>query len=111
MMPPIRAGLWMAPELCTGRKPSLHSDVFSFGLIMYAVVTGLVPYGLEMSEIKIMMKKLSGEPPCTVTHHHCPRELCELMSRCVAISPGDRPTMSDVAECLSMLPRYWQAGQ
>ncbi|CAD7704888.1 unnamed protein product [Ostreobium quekettii] len=103
--------LWKAPELYDGNAPSLRSDVFSFGLVMHAVMTGRLPYGRGTNELAVMRKKLDGQRPCSVTQHDCPLELCELMERCVAKVPEDRPTMCEVAKCLSNLPREWQAGQ
>ncbi|CAD7696249.1 unnamed protein product [Ostreobium quekettii] len=103
--------LWKAPELYEDENPSLESDVFSFGLIMYALVTRLVPYGFGTSELAVMRKKLRGEPPCFVGRGDCPEDMRDLMERCVAVDPGDRPTMSVVAECVSQMPRDWQPGQ
>ncbi|CAD7702347.1 unnamed protein product [Ostreobium quekettii] len=103
--------LWQAPELFNGEPPSLQSDVFSFGLIMHAAVARLPLYGTGTRQLAMIGKKAKGEPPCVVERHHCPDELRELMGRCCALDPRDRPTMKDVTECLSRLPMDWEPGQ
>jgi len=35
---------WAAPEVLRGEQPSEASDVYSFGLVIYEMLTGNVPY-------------------------------------------------------------------
>ncbi|CAD7698459.1 unnamed protein product [Ostreobium quekettii] len=103
MRKPAVTPVWMAPELYAGEKPSLKSDVFSFGLVMYSVVTGCVPYGFGTNDLVIMSKKLSSELPCSVTECGAPSQLIDLMKRCVSLDPRNRPGMGEVADCLAKL--------
>jgi len=88
---PIR---WMAPESLYDNVYSTKSDVWSFGVLMWEVVTlGSVPYpGLQPSEV---MKKVNAgyrlEKP-----EHCKRELYNIMVKCWEKEPKDRPAFSDL---------------
>jgi len=88
---PIR---WMAPESLYDNVYSSKSDVWSFGVLMWEVVTlGSVPYpGLQPSEV---MKKVNAgyrlEKP-----EHCKRELYNIMVKCWEKEPKERPSFSDL---------------
>jgi len=88
---PIR---WMAPESLYDNVYSTKSDVWSFGVLMWEVVTlGSVPYpGLQPSEV---MKKVNSgyrlEKP-----EHCKRELYNIMVKCWEKESKERPTFSDL---------------
>jgi serine/threonine-protein kinase len=49
---PPRAGtrLYMAPEQLRGSNPTIQSDIFSFGLILYEIFTGVHPFRKETAE-------------------------------------------------------------
>ena len=85
---------WMAPESLYDNVYSTKSDVWSFGVLMWEVVTlGSVPYpGLQPSEV---MKKVNAgyrlEKP-----EHCKRELYNIMVKCWEKEPKDRPAFSDL---------------
>jgi len=88
---PIR---WMAPESLYDNVYSVKSDIWSFGILMWEVVTlGSTPYtGLHPSEV---MKKVRDgyrlEKP-----EHCKRELYNIMVKCWEKSADNRPTFSDL---------------
>jgi len=90
---PIR---WMAPESLYDNVYSTKSDVWSFGVLMWEVVTlGSVPYpGLPPSDV---MKKVRDgyrlEKP-----EHCKRELYNIMIKCWDKSPEIRPSFSDLVK-------------
>ncbi|XP_077287392.1 tyrosine kinase receptor Cad96Ca isoform X2 [Arctopsyche grandis] len=94
---PIR---WMAPESLYDDIFSVKSDVWSFGVLIWEVVTlGSTPYpGLSAGEV--MRKVRDGyrlEKP-----EHCRRELYNIMFYCWDKDPAERPTFS---ECVTLLER------
>eukprot|EP00803_Ostreobium_quekettii_P007128 evm.model.scf_289.3 EVM.evm.TU.scf_289.3 scf_289:94408-98594(+) len=100
--------LWVAPEVFEGELLSLPSDVYSFGLIMYEIVTGKELYGLQSvsqpdNDQHIMKKKLDGQEPCVVDPADCPEEMHSLMKECCHLDPEKRPTMAEVCSRLSVL--------
>jgi serine/threonine protein kinase len=91
--------LYMAPEvMILGRQYSYEADVFSFGIILYELVTGQQPsQGVEHSEqpVRELFEKVrSGsreEIPNTVEPF-----VSNLISRCWSGDPGDRPTFLSI---------------
>ncbi|XP_018322259.1 tyrosine kinase receptor Cad96Ca [Agrilus planipennis] len=95
---PIR---WMAPESLYDNIFSVKSDVWSFGVLIWEVVTlGSTPYpGLSAAEV---MKRVRDghrlEKP-----EHCRRELYNIMYYCWDKDPKERPTFSECIELLEKL--------
>ncbi|CAH0725275.1 unnamed protein product, partial [Brenthis ino] len=94
---PIR---WMAPESLYDDIFSVKSDIWSFGVLLWEIVTlGSTPYpGLSAGDV--MRKVRDGhrlEKP-----EHCRRELYNIMYYCWEAEPTSRP---DFKEVVSMLER------
>lgn len=95
---PIR---WMAPESLYDNIYTSKSDVWSFGVLMWEIVTlGSVPYpGLHASEV---MKRVRDgyrlEKP-----EHCKRELHNIMVKCWDKSADERPSFIDLVQDFELL--------
>ncbi|XP_065349931.1 tyrosine kinase receptor Cad96Ca-like [Cloeon dipterum] len=95
---PIR---WMAPESLYDNIFSAKSDVWSFGVFMWEVVTlGSTPYpGLAAAEVvKKVRDGVRLEKP-----EHCRREIYNIMFYCWDKSPQERPSFSETVELLEKL--------
>ncbi|KAG8226290.1 hypothetical protein J437_LFUL002729 [Ladona fulva] len=95
---PIR---WMAPESLYDNIFTTKSDVWSFGVFAWEVVTlGSTPYpGLAASDV--MRKVRDGlrlEKP-----EHCRRELFNVMYYCWDKDPKERPTFGELVSLLEGL--------
>ncbi len=94
---------YMAPELANGAraaKPS--SDIFSFGVIAYELLTGESPFAEPLALRKLGGRSSSGPPPRI--HALCPtidEAVASLFELCIAENPELRPTASVLAEALS----------
>ncbi|KAL3280389.1 hypothetical protein HHI36_017874 [Cryptolaemus montrouzieri] len=95
---PIR---WMAPESLYDNIFSVKSDVWSFGILMWEVVTlGSTPYP-GMSAAEVMKKVRDGyrlDKP-----EHCRRELYNIMYYCWDKDAKKRPSFSECVELLEKL--------
>lgn len=95
---PIR---WMAPESLYDNIFTVKSDVWSFGVLLWEIVTlGSTPYP-GMSAHEVMKRVRDGyrlEKP-----DHCRRELYNLMYYCWSGSAANRPSFSDIVESLERL--------
>ncbi|EFJ17846.1 hypothetical protein SELMODRAFT_57136, partial [Selaginella moellendorffii] len=96
---------WMAPELLNGRSISVSEkvvDVFSFGIVMWELLTGEEPYAdLHYGAIigGIVSNQLRPQVPSS-----CDPEWQSLMERCWADDPAVRPTFpAIVGELRSMM--------
>jgi serine/threonine protein kinase len=90
-----RAGTvaYMSPEQVEGlRHVDARSDLFSFGLIAYEVLTGQLPYDVSGSPFAIQQALVEADFPAPSTAAaHVPPALDALVGRLLARDPADRP--------------------
>ncbi|XP_061682761.1 protein-tyrosine kinase 6b [Syngnathoides biaculeatus] len=87
---------WSAPEVITHRKFSVKSDVWSFGVLLYEMLTyGGVPYpglsGQEADELVSGGYRMPAPPAC-------PPFLYEIMCKCWHADPALRPDFWQLKE-------------
>jgi PAS domain S-box-containing protein len=90
--------LYMAPELRGGGSHALPpTDIFSFGVMAYEVLTGSLPF----EELPLLMtERRAGELPFVPLHSLCPGlspKLVQTLERCLSVNPATRPTASELA--------------
>ncbi|CAD7701410.1 unnamed protein product [Ostreobium quekettii] len=96
---------WMAKEvLFDHRPPSKESDVYSFGAVLYELVTNQLPFGELASRGDVYQATMKGEEPhfiCAEVRKQWPPALLELMRKCCCSSlPGERPSTQEVCSYL-----------
>lgn len=87
---------WMAPELLNGssNKVSEKVDVFSFGIVMWEILTGDEPYAnMHYGAIIGGIVNNTLRPPVPPS---CDPEWKRLMERCWAPDPVQRPTFTQI---------------
>jgi serine/threonine protein kinase len=94
---------YCAPELMEGRPYDSSIDVFSFGLVIYTVLTGALPF--DRSRIRgpyaLMKACLEGERPTFPAF--VPDCLARLAERCWAADPKQRPSFGEIVEQLGAM--------
>ncbi len=103
---------WTAPEAMFHNKFTIKSDVWSFGILLYELVTfGRVPYpGMPNTEVVQSLKKGYRMPRALF----CPVNLYKIMQNCWQEDPGKRPTFEtlqwqleeffDISDYVTMSP-------
>lgn len=59
---PMGTPLYMSPEQVHGKSVDPRSDIYSFGVMAFQMLTGRVPFDGE-SMMEVMMKQLNAAPP------------------------------------------------
>jgi tetratricopeptide (TPR) repeat protein/predicted Ser/Thr protein kinase len=78
---------YMSPEQVKGEKAGTAADVFSFGVILYEMVTGELPYQAETAMSKVMMRLSHRPRPVRELHADIPRYLDGVVRKCLEIDP------------------------
>ncbi|KAK2945571.1 hypothetical protein BLNAU_19528 [Blattamonas nauphoetae] len=91
---------WRAPEVVagSGQVDGHKASVFSLGLILWEIETGLVPYG-EVDAVVAQRQSGTGIPPNMSDLRD--EEFVAMLTRCLSVNPKERPTLTEVGEFLS----------
>jgi len=87
-----RAGTpsYMAPEMIRKWAHSELTDIYSFGVVMYELITGKKPFKGKLREQR-MARSLNVMPPePSRIGRHCAPELEELLMKCLEKDPKER---------------------
>jgi serine/threonine-protein kinase len=111
---------YMAPEVAMGESVDGRADLYALGCVGYFLLTGRLVFEAS-SALHVVSKHLqeSPAPPSSRSELPVPRELDEILLRCLAKKPADRPaSAAEVARALAEIPgekwdeeqarRWWQ---
>ena len=94
----IGTPLYMAPEIFTNSPYDFKVDVYAFGIILYQVLTSLIPFADITNPIAFGRKICNGERPQYPPNFSPIFQ--NLIDRCWAQSPSMRPTFDDIVDYL-----------
>lgn len=100
---------WLAPEVLDGEGYSKESDVYSFGIVMWEVLTRQIPwYGVDTGDIVSLVR--DGARPQVPNFWDVQdgrgnelivfEEYVELMTTCWSQNPYDRPPFGEIIKIL-----------
>ncbi|MEE9179586.1 MAG: protein kinase, partial [Vicinamibacteria bacterium] len=74
---------YMSPEQVSGESTDAQSDLFSFGVILYEMLTGTVPYDADTPVAKVMMRLTQKPRPPRELNPAIPRYLEKIVLKCL----------------------------
>src|SRR5439155_19726754 len=77
---------YLSPEQAAGAEVGPRSDLYSVGAVLYELLSGATPYRFEsLAGLAAPRKPPPPLPP------HVPPTLADVVARCLAPDPNDRP--------------------
>jgi len=100
----IGSPFYISPEQIKGASVDQRTDVYSIGCIMFRMLSGMVPFEGE-THLETYSQHLNELPP-KIVDPVVPDALHELMDKCLAKDPAERPdSMKSVADELRNIQR------
>ncbi|URD75086.1 TyrKc [Musa troglodytarum] len=99
---------WMAPEVIEHKPYDHKADVFSFGIVMWELLTAKLPYEYLtplQAAVGVVQKGLRPTLPKN-THP----KLDELLQKCWQQDPAARPDFSEILEILQLIAKEVEVG-
>lgn len=99
---PLGTPAYMAPEEILGVRGDPRSDVFSLGVILYLLATGVLPFGAPTTVTQLRRRLYCDPPPPRRIQPDLPEWLQEVILHCLESRGEDRyATAAQVADDLS----------
>jgi PTK7 protein tyrosine kinase 7 len=101
---------WLSPEAVLEAAYSTKSDVWAYGVFMWEVLhLADIPHKNRTDDE--LLKGLKAGDVCLEFSEHCPNEMIDLVRRCMAESPKDRPTFTDICNSVAELVQMYSQPQ
>lgn len=89
---------YLAPEIFTDSEYNKKSEVYSFGLMMYEILTGKRIFQ-DLSNTEIMLNTVNGVRPTIPSN--VPEGLKQLIEKCWDVDPEKRPTFDEITSIIA----------
>lgn len=92
---------WMAPEVIEHKPYNHKADVFSYGIVLWELLTGKLPYE-HLTPLQAAVGVVQKGLRPTVPRHTHPL-LVELLERCWQQEPASRPEFTEIIDILQQI--------
>ncbi|XP_077058735.1 RAF proto-oncogene serine/threonine-protein kinase isoform X2 [Siphateles boraxobius] len=105
---PSGSVLWMAPEVIRmqdNNPYSFQSDVYSYGIVLYELMTGELPYSMigNRDQIIFMVGRGYLTPDLSKLYKSCPKAMKRLVADCIQKTKDDRPLFPQILSSIELL--------
>jgi len=88
----VGSPIYMAPEVLSGLAYDTKADIYSFGILLWEMVTQQIPYNNQYKNFAdLKTAVLRGERPKFIEGVICPTRLKDLITNCWHPDPNRRP--------------------
>ncbi|GIJ26320.1 hypothetical protein Vqi01_14820 [Micromonospora qiuiae] len=91
---------YLAPERLDNGQVSPATDVYAVGLLLYRMLTGRLPWQADTTT-QMLRAHMYREPEPMPSVPGLPTEVADLVRRCLAKRPADRPATTELARTLA----------
>jgi eukaryotic-like serine/threonine-protein kinase len=103
---------YMSPEQAQGKPVDARSDIFSFGSMLYEMLTGRRAFHRESAASTLSAVLNDNPPEASTIADDVPHEVNAVINRCLAKSPSDRfQTISEVKRALQSILNGIESGK
>lgn len=100
--------LWMAPEVIRmqdNNPYSFQSDVYSYGMVLFELMTGELPYSqiANRDQIIFMVGRGYLSPDLSKLYKRCPKAMKRLVADCIKKSKDERPLFPQILSSIELL--------
>ena len=89
---------WMAPELIRHEKCSQKVDIWSFGIILWELLTRQIPYN-NWGQSQVMWE-VGNNRISTPIPSNCPTQIGAILNSCIDFDAEKRPTFEDISKMI-----------
>jgi serine/threonine-protein kinase len=86
--------LYMPPEAVRSEEVAFSADVFAFGVLAYELLLGRHPFD---SPPMLLSRSVFEERSASRSWQGITNEMANMLARCLAFAPDERPTASEIA--------------
>lgn len=92
---------YLSPEQVSGDTVDARSDIYSLGVVGFLALSGRFPFDATLASAVLIAHVTKSPPPLHSVAPNTPRMLADLIDRCLAKDPADRPqTGGDIVNTL-----------
>jgi eukaryotic-like serine/threonine-protein kinase len=86
---------YMSPEQAQAKELDARSDIFTVGLILYELLTGIMPYHADSAIASLLKRTQQRAIPISDIDKNVPGALSNIVSKCLERDPGLRYRSAD----------------
>ncbi|BBH64561.1 hypothetical protein ACTI_12460 [Actinoplanes sp. OR16] len=90
---------YLAPERLTGGAIEPASDMYALGVLLYRLLAGVAPWSVETTT-QMLSAHVYVEPSPLPDLPGVPEVIADLVDRCLAKDPAERPDAAEASACL-----------
>ena len=107
---PAGTPLYLAPEVLRGDAATPRSDVYSAGVLLYRLLTGVFPVaGASLAEL-LAAHERGSQPDVRAVRPELSKSLANVVKAALSPEPDRRPATEDLANALEAAARPWSIG-